>query len=49
MGAFDPSLADRRADETFVKTRERDAGIESWPHQGCHGKRGNLVAWAIPV
>nr|WP_280952239.1 hypothetical protein [Rhizobium anhuiense] len=42
--AFDPSLTDRRAGDPLVETRERDAGVESWPHQGTHADIREIVS-----
>lgn len=44
VGAFEEASADRRAGDALVETRERDAGVESRPHQGSHADFREIVS-----
>lgn len=41
---FEKAGADGRAGNTLIETGERDAGVEGWPHQGCHADFREIVS-----
>jgi hypothetical protein len=44
VGALDPPLADRRAGDALIQTRERNASIESRSDQGRHADFRNIIS-----